>query len=436
VIYLRSDLSNLDAVSEPQGNPGGDPGYGVWGQTWSEDELVETYHVDPRELLDCVGLIRIPLGNGTSKIGTGTILARGANHYVLTAMHVVKGFHPSQIEFYVPRGQSELASAMGEGEPFRVVDGIDIPDLRDKDLALLKLDRPVTNVQGARLWRDSLTPSEVWMVGFGKDNYEILSDTVLASRTREFGRSRFDQKKEYNGEVSFKGWGPVYGEHLVYELGAGEAAIGAGDSGGPSLVWKRELTVNRHGKLVRGLTPYIVGVHVAADPPEPLYIDHESYDLSIAPMWESIDQRIPRRNLAFVGFDDLNIIESGDNENTPAGSGEWHFRMQANGQWQDSTILDAFSGCTYELGYQLMVDVTNANSLDIRFWGYEDDDGIPIFFGGTGPDDTIPLFQRTFGSLSYGGEAFTPTVHRLDSGAVYGEDCSYELTYWIVSMVI
>ncbi len=195
----------------------------------------------PRVFLDCVGKV---VAGGS--MGTGTLLAQGANYFVLTAKHVVKG--ASSITFQVTVG----APPDSWSATYRVIKVILHPDL---DLALLEIDRktndPLRNVQGAVLPRFSgPTPvqgTRVVELGYGYSGDGWNGESANAPPgARRYGFTTVDLVKD----------GLLY-----YRYDKGESAFARGDSGGPDFTFiRRQLKHGQDaGKVV--FVPILGGVH-------------------------------------------------------------------------------------------------------------------------------------------------------------------------------
>jgi len=405
VLYLGSDLATLIAKeAEQNAVQSPDPGNilvpSIVGLPWPVSRLGAAANV-----LDTVGYIVMP-----GYIGSGVLLEHGGNRYVLTAWHVVEDFAPSQIKFKVFR-----AATSTDTHDYGVEEKLRIPGHEDKDIALLRLDRSVPDVQGARLLTyGAFLGERVYAIGFG-----LREDG--ATGIREYGPTRVD------GIQNLVGIGSVPATHLAYRYDpwAGEVAIAGGDSGGPDM-----LVIRDNDRYVG----YIAGVHSYGRTKIPRVPQNGewTYSLSVAPLRSmilaAVDDSVkrndavpppptpaPEKYVATVYFDTLQVTNDGDG--VFAGAGEWRFRMNVNGReisWDNNDTNET----TYRLGRTIQVTLSAGDLLTIRTYGWEDDDGVPVF--GSGSDDIIPEFRQDV--------RFPPSFSTLNFRGAKTGDCSYVVT--------
>jgi hypothetical protein len=195
----------------------------------------------PTSLTDCVGRINATV-NGQAFVGSGTLLATGANYIVLTSKHVVEG--ASRITFTTTQG---VGTSYHE-TIYGVAKVVLHPTL---DLAILKLATQVDRtIQGAALpARSGGTPAygeQVLIVGYGFNGDGVHGEQSGTLGSKRYGFSAVDANQA---------------GLLQYRHDVGESSISRGDSGGPDLrAIKRTLLYGSDaGKAF--FVPVIVGVH-------------------------------------------------------------------------------------------------------------------------------------------------------------------------------
>lgn len=217
------------------------------------------------------GVARLNVDNGAN-ICSGTLLSGG--NYVLTAAHCADNFRTMSIDFGVS-GSTSLATRSVSATYLNPYWGGDF--LMGTDLALLKLDRQVTDIQGFKLSTTSAIGSEVLMMGYGTTTtgavgspdwsewgyghwglnmYDVTTQNLLdaaASRNMpDLGAWSNQYGEEYVSDYDGAGWHNTLqvvanrtghqwtsdaGIYSPTAYGKYEAGFTGGDSGGGDFVW-------------------------------------------------------------------------------------------------------------------------------------------------------------------------------------------------------
>ncbi len=390
---------------------------GIVGNVATELDLIARYGspLVPRALLDSVGRIDsydiIDGPDARNMIGSGTLLAYGGNRYVLTAAHVVedstsgKQVPASDLSFVI-QGDRRGFSPHNFGVEYRVK-YIFGRSYFQQDLALLELERPVPNVQGAYLPGEGFSAQvgqQIMAVGFGYDDQDKTG-------IRNFGFTRIDKRENADEQVDkFR----ATGEHLVYKFDQGEAAIAQGDSGGPDFI---VLDQNK-----QHLVPQVAGVHsyikVAAGGHSP-EIEDTTHSVAITSRHvEAIKRAIPYTFQSVIDFG-IHIYEDGDSN--ISGGGEWVETFKINGDSSHELVIANVVYDGSEFWTITNLPLNSVETIAISLSGYEQDDG--LF---TGDNDTIPRYD----GVIYAPHDRLPGHYPGRSGRVYG-DISYEILWRI-----
>lgn len=172
--------------------------------------------------------------------------------YVLTAAHCVSGHDVSQVMFLngaVTRAVSQVAVNPGylTGHPLLQARHL------GADVALLRLDQPVTTIPGYELAGTDVTGSTVLMAGYGMvGNGTTGSTDPNPQGLGHYGYNQFDVAISMRAGASLNGVlygfdfdnGSLNQDTLCFlsnacglGLGSAESTVALGDSGGGSFVW-------------------------------------------------------------------------------------------------------------------------------------------------------------------------------------------------------
>lgn len=199
------------------------------------------------------------LGNG-SYICSGTLLKGG--QYVLTAAHCADDFNIMRIDFGV---NNNVATATRSGAVAYVKAGWDGTLSTGADMAIVKLDQKVDNIQGFNIDTNSAIGKQVLMMGYGTTT---VGNTATAPNWGEWGHGHwgmntFDVTSKVFGDAWDGSGDNTYGEEYVADYDSGtqgnntlgivagmtgnlwtsntgdqtESLITGGDSGGGDFVW-------------------------------------------------------------------------------------------------------------------------------------------------------------------------------------------------------
>ena len=346
----------------------------VVGNTVSEGFVADLFgNQVARNIIDSVG--KVQTNNGY--FGSGVILNYGGQRFVLTAAHVVEDefgrqFAPSQVDF-IPQTGRGLAGLL-EGNPIDVVSITGRAHFGGRDLALIELATPVTDVSGMALPDfTARTNQEVLTIGYGLNNNGTTG-------VRGFGFTNVDATGVVYADESFDSHYPK-GKHVVYTFDDGEAATAPGDSGGPDVyVTKRN---------IRGmdmLVPYVVGIHSFGNTTLPPVDGQQTWSVQIdQAISQLIIQQVPYVLAAKIDVD-LHVIEDGDG--LFSGAGEWRTDLSINGH------NIPFDRSVNDNSWHNLVSLHPASPgtrLNMIFDGHEEDDGFL-----TGGDDDVPRAEFSF----------------------------------------
>ncbi|MEZ6090019.1 MAG: dockerin type I domain-containing protein [Pirellulaceae bacterium] len=361
--------------------------YGVVGNTLSEHQLIAQYGdwTTATRVLESSGKITVG-----STLGSGTLLARGGNRYVLTAAHVVEQrfgvlVNPRDVTFTLtpPATAGVFAIARHNYEVERIVGRT---AFAGRDFALLKLREPILasskayldGVVGAMLPNeapiDIRRGTQLLVVGYGNDEMGV-------NGLRRFGFTDVEGRTSPNQTFNVKG-DTYIGQHLIYQYdSAAEVAFAGGDSGGA------DLYVQKYGGY---LYPIVAGVHsLAEDPNEDGITQSGNRTFSL-----EVTSGVAELLTEMIGVDyeiRYNVFIDVINDSDPflADDGEWNVSFQLNFNDPVSVFFYANehrgnAGRDYRMIDQ---ELTSLGSR-IRLWmhGFESDQG--ELFGGT--DDSIP----------------------------------------------
>ena len=367
-------------------------GRGVVGDVVTEEYLVDQFRDEtaPRTILDSVIKVNV---NGQFN-GSGTVLDFGGNQFILTAAHVIENSEGGTV------AESALSITVGRNK-YTVSDVFDRADFGGRDLALLKLSRAVSNIQGAVL--SSVVPwngIEVLVVGFGEDNegnsgsknFGFASQEVVNVDPLDFIPSN---SPNVHG----------VGEHLTNYVSEDEAAFASGDSGGPDFA-VRQRRISGQWLWV----PEIVGVHSYGTSQSTSSVQLTSEVRSL------IHKFIGQRRLQMEFY--LYVRDDGDHSGN--GAGEWYMNLEVNDvpvlhehyrEFHDNILRVGLGEriAEYELAEQ------ETGRIKVSFYGREDD--------WITSDQEIPRLDATFDV-----PRVVPTIGQWTRiGSVDGQDTAYDL---------
>jgi len=268
---------------------------------------------------DSVGVVRL---NGTTVDSSGILISP---EWVLTAAHTIPSGSPGVNDTWTFGGEVRGIDHAIRNPSFtgQITDGFDV--------ALHKLDSPITTVAPAQLYTGtaaSLVGQTLTYVGYGKSGTGSAGDTI-GMGTKRAGRNVAEQlgytlnpgpsESVYSDQVIFSDmdasvapWGNPLGNTNPINL---EYLIALGDSGGGMFIQQ-------------GGQHYLAGVHSSIfnfDPATLGYGDvmgSTTLEASLAWIMNTISPTPIAGDLdgdGFVGIDDLNIVLSNWNQNVTAG---------------------------------------------------------------------------------------------------------------------
>ncbi len=203
------------------------------------------------------------LNNGFN-VCSGTLLSGG--QYVLTAAHCADNFNVMQVDFGVYGGASSLTRGVSAAyvNPNWVNSGVSLAN--GSDIAILKLDAPVTTIQGFNISTTNDTGSSMLVMGYGTTG---TGGSGLATNWDDWGWAHWGRNEADVGLQTFDQalWPGAYtyhGDEYIFDfdngnsanntldilaglygnqwtssngLGTEEALTAGGDSGGGDFVW-------------------------------------------------------------------------------------------------------------------------------------------------------------------------------------------------------
>jgi hypothetical protein len=233
--------------------------------------------VAPDSALDGVVEIIVTATDGSQWLGSGSVLMDGI--HILTAAHVVVGDTgtevPAQIQVIFPTASSEASDASFNVNPNNVTytfnaqlgvnafanPNFDGDPLDGGDVGIITLPQAApASVQRYDIARQDTALGQVCtMVGYGLTGTGAAGSTVDSEGTEHVGQNKYDATDTLlggagdtlifefsSGQAKNDVFGQVFGIHDL-GLGAAEADIAPGDSGGPEFV----------NGLIAGINDYI-----------------------------------------------------------------------------------------------------------------------------------------------------------------------------------